>query len=349
MPQPQETPSVPLDEIEKLYETDPNAAAWKMIEGMSLEERIYQLFIVAPEALSGGAAVTEVTDAVREGFAKYPVGGVVLFGDNINNREQVMRLTADLQGASKYPLFIAVDEEGGTVSRLGSVSGMDVTKQPPMREVGDAGDANRAYEIGKTMAQEICALGFNVNFAPCADTLVDPDNEEIGSRSFGTDPNVVSTMVENMVKGLREGGVASTLKHFPGHGSAQSDSHSGRAISTRTYDEISAIDLLPFKAGIEAGTDFVMISHMVNESNDQHFKKHHGLHENYYYRFPFHGCHYRVLFFRCSGSNSLGSRGRCFAYAGKRRRSRCGYSRRYGKRQNYRNATQRKRCPCSES
>ncbi len=259
-----QTGSVSLEEIEKIYETDPNAAAWKMIESMSLDERIYQLFIVNPETLSGGYSETEVTDAVKEGFTKYPVGGVILFGDNIKTRDQVMKFTEGLQKASKYPLFIAVDEEGGTVSRLGDISG--VTKQPPMREVGDSGDPNRAYEIGKTIGSEIRALGFNVDFAPCADTLVNPNNTEIGSRSFGTDPALVSTMVENMVKGLREGGVASAVKHFPGHGSAESDSHSGRAISTRTFDEMSVSDLLPFKAGIEAGADFVMISHMVNES-----------------------------------------------------------------------------------
>ncbi len=263
---PTPSPAVSLDEIEKIYETDPNGAAWTMLSGMSLDERIYQLFLVAPETLSGGTPVTEVTDAVREGLTKYPVGGVVLFGDNIENRDQVTKLIGDMQGASKYPLFMAVDEEGGTVSRLGSKDGMGVSSQPPMREVGDGGDAQRAYEIGKTIGTEIRALGFNVNFAPVADTLVNPDNTEIGSRSFGTDPMVVSIMVENMVKGLRESGMASAVKHFPGHGSAETDSHSGRARSTRTHEEMAVSDLLPFKAGIEAGADFVMISHMVNKS-----------------------------------------------------------------------------------
>ncbi len=265
-PAPAPTPSVSLEEIEKMYETDPNGAAWTMLSSMSLDERIYQLFLVAPETLSGGAQVTEVTDTLREGFSKYPVGGVVLFGDNIQTREQVTKLIEGMQGASKYPLFIAVDEEGGMVTRLGNKEGMGVTAQPAMREVGDGGDVQRAYEIGKTIGTEIRPLGFNVNFAPVADTLVNPENTEIGSRSFGEDPTVVSTMVENMVKGLRESGMASAVKHFPGHGSAESDSHSGRAVSRRTYAEMQESDLLPFKAGIEAGADFVMISHMVNQS-----------------------------------------------------------------------------------
>lgn len=260
------TPTVSLEEIEKIYETDPNGAAWTMIESMTLDEKIYQLMLVAPEALGDGSAVTEVTDAVREGLSKYPVGGVILFGDNIQSRDQVTALLRGLQETSKIPLFAAVDEEGGTVSRLSGIEGMGVTAQPSMREIGDGGDAQRAYDTGNTIGTEIKALGFNVNFAPVADTLVNEENTEIGTRAFGTDANAVSTMVENAVKGLRDSGVASAVKHFPGQGSAEADTHSGRARSERTYEEMQETDLLPFKAGIGAGTDFVMVSHMVNAS-----------------------------------------------------------------------------------
>lgn len=262
----EEQPSVSLEEIEKIYETDPNGAAWTMIESMTLDEKIYQLMMVAPEALGDGASVTEMTDVVKEGLAKYPVGGVILFGDNIQNKEQTTKLLQNLQGASEIPLFTAVDEEGGTVSRLSGIEGMGVTAQPPMREIGDGGDGKRAYDIGNTIGSEIKTLGFNVNFAPCADTLVDENNTEIGSRSFGTDATVVSDMVLNAVQGLRDSGIACAVKHFPGHGSAQSDTHSGRAYSERTYEEMQEADLLPFKTGVEAGVDFVMISHMVNSS-----------------------------------------------------------------------------------
>ncbi len=261
-----EEPSVSLDEIEKIYETDPNGAAWTMIESMTLDEKIYQLMLVAPEALGDGSAVTEVTEAVREGLGKYPVGGVILFGDNIQNKDQVTKLLKELQSTSKTPLFTAVDEEGGTVSRLSGIEGMGVTAQPSMREIGDGGDTQRAYDVGKTIGTEIQTLGFNADFAPVADTLVNAENTEIGTRSFGTDANVVSGMVENMVRGLRDSGVASAIKHFPGHGSAQADSHSGRAHSERTYEEMQEADLLPFRSGIGAGADFVMISHMVNKS-----------------------------------------------------------------------------------
>ncbi|MBQ7033272.1 MAG: hypothetical protein IJN25_06405 [Clostridia bacterium] len=262
----EQTPAISLEEIEKIYETDPNGAAWTMIESMTLDEKIYQLMLVAPEALGDGSVVTEVSDPVRESMTKHPVGGVILFGDNIQNKEQVTKLLQDLQGASKIPLFTAVDEEGGTVSRLSGIEGMGVTAQPSMREIGDGGDAQKAYDVSKTIGNEIQTLGFNVNFAPVADTLVNEENAEIGTRSFGTDAGVVSTMVENAVNGLRDSGVACAVKHFPGQGSAEADTHSGRAESERTYEEMQESDLLPFKAGIGAGADFVMVSHMVNQS-----------------------------------------------------------------------------------
>lgn len=261
---PNTEPPVSLDEIGEIYETDPNRAAWTMLESMTLDEKIYQLMIVAPEALGDGSIITGVTDAVKSGISNHPVGGVVLFGDNIQSRENTEKLIADLQETSPIPLFVAVDEEGGMVTRLSGVEGMGVSEVPSMQTLGEEGDSQKVFETGKTLGTEIGAIGFNVNFAPVADILVNGENTEIGSRSFGTDPAVVSEMVGNMVKGLRESGIASAVKHFPGHGSALTDSHSGRARSQRTYEEMQTADLLPFKAGIEAGADFVMISHMVN-------------------------------------------------------------------------------------
>ncbi len=260
-PQNETLPPVNVDTIQK---EDPLAAAKTLVASMTTEEKLYQLFIVTPEALAGESHVVAVSDATREGLSQKPVGGVVLFGDNIKDKEQLTKLLGDLQATSHLPLFTAVDEEGGDVSRLSGVDGLGVTKQPTMREVGDSGDPTRAYEIGKTIGTEIRALGFNTDFAPVADLLIDENNTEIGSRSFGTDPALVSDMVAYLVTGLHDGGVASAVKHFPGHGSAMSDTHSGRARSTRTLEEMQAAELLPFKAGINAFTDFVMVSHMVN-------------------------------------------------------------------------------------
>ncbi len=236
-----------------------------LIASMSIEEKIYQLFVVAPEALGDGGAVTEINDSLKEGLAAHPVGGLIFFGDNLKDREQVISLLENFQKESKIPLFMAVDEEGGSVSRLGAVEDMGVTAHPSMEEVGKRENGEEAYEIGKTIGTEIKDLGFNTNFAPVADLKLSEDNTELGSRTFGSDPEKVSIMVENMVRGLREGGVASGIKHFPGHGSATTDSHTGRTRSTRTIDEMQEADWLPFRAGINAYADFVMISHMVNK------------------------------------------------------------------------------------
>ncbi len=259
------TPDAVSPQGSQLPDAERDAAVDSLLSTMSLEEKIYQLFVAAPEQLCDESGVTEATDALREGLTKYPVGGVILFGDNIQSREQVEKLLREMQEASKIPLFTAVDEEGGIVSRLSGVEDMGVTAQPSMQEVGESGDAGRAYEIGKTIGTEIKAIGFNTNFAPVADLILSEDNTEIGSRSFGSDPVLVSSMVENMVRGLRDGGVACALKHFPGHGSANADSHSGRAYSYRTLEEMQSADFLPFVAGIGAFSDFVMISHMINQ------------------------------------------------------------------------------------
>ncbi|MDE6828880.1 MAG: beta-N-acetylhexosaminidase, partial [Lachnospiraceae bacterium] len=105
-------------------------------------------------------------------------------------------------------------------------------------------------------------LGFNVDFAPVADVASNPDNQVIGSRSFGSDAGLVSQMVAREVQGMQEQGVSASLKHFPGHGDTSEDSHAEMAVSKKTADELRNMEFLPFKAGIEAGVDMVMIGHI---------------------------------------------------------------------------------------
>lgn len=254
-------PPVSLDEIEKIYETDPNAAAWTMVEAMSLDEKIYQLFIVSPETLSGGEAVTEVNDAVRDGFSRYPVGGIALSGFNIKDREQVIKLTEGLQSASSIPLFTAMFAEGGGAG-LASIENMGITAQPAKRELADG---QAAYDSAKLLGEELAALGLNLEFAPVADTAVDAEGEA-DARFYSADPAVVGTMAENTVRGLRDGGAATVLSHFPGQGSAVRDESDGKLRSDRTYEELQEKELLPFIGSISAGADLVMVSHMINAS-----------------------------------------------------------------------------------
>ncbi len=245
-------------------EEDMDSRIDALLKSMTLDEKIYQLFIVEPEAVAGVKTATKATAATRNGLKKYPVGGIVYFADNIVTEKQVTEMISNSQAYAAQKLgiglFIAVDEEGGTISRVARK--LNTTSFEPMEEIGARGDAHEAYALGTTIARDISRLGFNLDFAPVADVIIDPDNTEIGSRSFGTDPAVVSAMVSQVVKGLQENGVISTLKHFPGHGSTTADSHKGASITTRTLSEMEQAEFLPFQAGIAAGAEFVMVSHL---------------------------------------------------------------------------------------
>lgn len=237
------------------------------IDQMSLSDMIYQMMFVTPEAIAYTDNVTTADDI----NAGYPVGGIIYFASNLVNREQTADMISRTAHSFSIPPFIGVDEEGGRVARLGNNPQMNFTSHPPMADVGNSGDTRRAYDIGVALGAELKSLGFNVNFAPNADVLVNPDNAEIGDRSFGSDPYVVAEMVDSVVNGLNDGGVCAALKHFPGHGSTSVDSHTGYSESTRNIDELRICEFLPFKAGIDAGVDFIMISHMtlVNATEDR--------------------------------------------------------------------------------
>lgn len=234
----------------------------QMIKDMTLSDMIYQMMFVTPESLSGYSPVVNVEDSLVSALAGKPVGGIIYFASNFENPYQTARLINDISSASRIPLFMGVDEEGGRVSRLGKNPDMNVTLHPPMSEIGSLKNPQTAYDTGAILGRELKGLGFNVDFAPNADVLINPDNTEIGNRSFGTDPSVVALMVENVVRGIKDNGVCAALKHFPGHGSTTVDSHTGYSSSSRTLEELRNCEFLPFKAGIEAGAEFVMVSHM---------------------------------------------------------------------------------------
>ena len=231
----------------------------QIVEGMSLEEKICQMMFVTPESITGVNSVTLAGEATRLALEKYPVGGIIYFAQNLKSREQVIKMIENTQSYSRMPLFIGVDEEGGRVARLGNKSAMGTTKIKPMGSV--ATDAE-AFEIGKTLGRDLRGLKFNLDFAPVADVIVYEKNSEIGDRSFGSDPWVVGEMVKSVVMGLESENVSSVLKHFPGHGSTKTNSHTGYSESSRTMEDLRSCELLPFKKGIEAGCDFVMVSHM---------------------------------------------------------------------------------------
>ena len=234
----------------------------ELIKEMSLSDKVYQMMFVTPESITGIGVAVRAGETTKQALSSYPVGGIVYFAHNFENREQTKEMIANTQSYSEIPLFISVDEEGGRVSRLGSNPSMGVTKHPAMKLIGESKDYLKAYEVGKTLGTELYELGFNVDFAPDADVIINVENSEIGDRSFGTEPEIVAEMTANVVKGMEECNVSSTLKHFPGHGSTFVDSHTGYSASSRSIDELRENEFLPFKKGIEAGADFIMVSHM---------------------------------------------------------------------------------------
>ena len=234
--------------------------AQELLDSMTLEEKVYQLFIVTPRALTGFYGVDIAGPATQEALQNYPVGGIIYFSENIYNEGQISDMIRLSQEYARYPLFIGVDEEGGRVSRLSSIGVTDTLE--PMATYGAQGDTARVREIGQTLGTQLGSVGFNIDFAPVADVVTNPNNTEIGDRSFSSDPQVAADMVAAMVEGLQSSGTISCLKHFPGHGSTEADSHEGLSVTSRTLEELQQTELIPFLAGIDAGAEMVMISHM---------------------------------------------------------------------------------------
>ena len=231
-----------------------------VLSDMTLEDKVAGLFIVTPEALTGVTTATQAGDGTQEALEKYAVGGLIYFEQNIIDKEQIMQMLSNTIAKSKYPIFLAVDEEGGSVSRVAK-SGIDVVEVGDMAEIGASGDGVQAYEAGVNIGSYLKELGFNLDFAPVADVAGSEDSM-IGARSFGADAQLVGEMVANAVGGIEGAGVSSCLKHFPGLGDMTEDTHDGRVATSKTLDEMRATDFIPFKAGIDAGADFVMVSHV---------------------------------------------------------------------------------------
>lgn len=252
-PQTQETPSAAAQSTQ---------LAEQILNSMTLEEKLWQLFFVAPEALTGEEAVTESSEALQQALAEKPVGGVILFARNLISREQTMALLADVQSASRLAPFLGVDEEGGTVSRVGANSAMGVTQLRDMSVYGASGDASALYGDLYDLAQSLNELGFNVDFAPVADVTTGSNENPMKLRSFSSDPERCASMVSVSVGALQDGGVAACLKHFPGYGTATADDHNGSVSLDRTLEQLEQTEFVPFSAGIGKGAYFVMVSHL---------------------------------------------------------------------------------------
>ncbi|MCM1143954.1 MAG: hypothetical protein NC318_00600 [Blautia sp.] len=236
------------------------------ILAMPLEDKVAGLFVVTPEALTGVGTVVQAGEGTQEALNQYAVGGLVYFSKNILNQEQLTGMLSNTVSMSKYPVFLAVDEEGGEVARIAN-SSISVSDVGDMAAIGAGGDAAAAQTAGMTIGSYLKDLGFNLDFAPVAD-LAGAGHESLGNRSFGTDPALTADMVSGAVEGIQRNGVSACLKHFPGLGSTQEDTHEGRVETTRTLEEMRESDFIPFQAGIDAGVNFIMVSHVTASEID---------------------------------------------------------------------------------
>lgn len=241
--------------------TAPPDPTEELLNSMTLREKIGQLFIVQPDALTeDGNAATELTEYMLQMLAQYPVGGIVQFAGNILSPDQVTTFNQSLQDASRIPLFLCVDEEGGTVARLANHPSFDLPKYKNAATVGASETAEDAREMGRTIGAYLSEYGFNVDFAPVADVNTNPNNPVIGKRAFSNSAEVVSYMASAMAEGLNEQGIIAAFKHFPGHGDTAQDSHNGLAVTYRTGRQLANCEILPFL--MADYNDFIMVGHI---------------------------------------------------------------------------------------
>ena len=261
-------------------EADPVAA---LLQQMTLREKVGQLFMIRPDSLDltlpqeeiddeHADGVTALSDAMRKTLQDYPVGGICQFGKNITDPQQIAQFNADLQAASKIPLLISVDEEGGAVARLANHPAFDLPRYESAAAVGETGDPEAAREMGATIGAYLKDYGFTMDFAPDADVYTNPANTVIGTRAFSQDAATAAAMAGAMAQGLQAQGILPTLKHFPGHGDTAEDSHSGLAYSHRTKEEMLQCEFLPFLQPTEGengiGPHAIMVGHIAAPALD---------------------------------------------------------------------------------
>ena len=243
------------------------AAVDERIGAMTLEQKVAQLFIVTPEALVEGVSqVTQAGDMTREGVTTHPVGGIVYFAQNLLDPEQTTTMLANVKqfyaDAGNVAPFIAVDEEGGTVVRVADNEAFGAQDVGDASALGSAGDTEAAKRAAEQIADYLMPLGFNLDFAPVAD-VVDPlRSDTMGLRSFSSDAAVAADMVRAEVEGFRDKKMLCCAKHFPGIGAAAGDSHEGAITIEATNEELETVDLVPFRAAIEAGVPMIMVGHV---------------------------------------------------------------------------------------
>lgn len=232
-----------------------------VLGSMSIEEKVGQLFLVRSNGV-GQQEFCELISAVN-------AGGVVIFANDIADMDaqQVKAYIAALNAASGQDLLVCVDEEGGSVVRVSSNQKLRSQKFQSPQKLYSAGGLSAISDDAAEKSAFLLELGFNVNFAPVADVVTDKDGF-LYSRSFGKEADETAEYVSRVVAEMRQSGIGSCLKHFPGYGNSSGDTHKGLVYVDTGISEIKSSYLAPFRAGIEAGADAVMVTHSVMTAID---------------------------------------------------------------------------------
>ena len=233
------------------------------IKSMTLEEKIGQLLIVGFEG-------TEINKNIVGFIDELKVGGFILFSRNIEDENQTLKLLNNIKEANSnndIPLFLSIDEEGGRVSRLPK----SFTKLPEAVKLGKKNNKDISYNYGKILGERVKSLGFNVDFAPVLDINSNPNNPVIGNRSFG---NTVDLVVDNGIQvmlGIKDTNIISSVKHFPGHGDTSIDSHVNLPTVNKSMEELEKMELIPFIRAIEEDADMIMVAHILYPAIDREY------------------------------------------------------------------------------
>lgn len=248
---------VPTQPEETTPETESRDPIELMLESMSLEEQVGQLFLARCNA-----------PTAAEDAAKYHLGGFVLFGNDFENQtpETMAETIRTYQSSAKIPLLIAVDEEGGTVTRVSRYPQYRSSNFPSPRSLYDRGGMEAVLETESEKCRLLTSLGINVNLAPVCDITTQP-GAILYSRALGQNAEITSDFVAQTVALMESHRVGSVLKHFPGYGN-NADTHVQIARDSRSLESLEGCDLLPFRAGFHAGADAVMVSHTILEAQD---------------------------------------------------------------------------------
>lgn len=238
----------------------------EIIKNMSLEEKICQLFIVKPEDLTGIDNVTAARDATKEALEKYPVGGIIYFAGNIVDPKQLETMLENTQSYGKeissLPLFLCIDEENGSITRIASNEKFDEPLFPEMWDMAlSENAADTVRNAGSQTGRYLKKYGFNVDFAPDADAATSSENA-IGKRSFGSDPEETARLSLEYAKGLSGSDIIPCFKHYPGLGDTEQDTHLGLATTRKTEKELEESDLIPFKNAVDNKAEMILAGHI---------------------------------------------------------------------------------------